>query len=218
MSLTPTAVSGTTKFALIGDSVTSTFGNGVPWISGWQAQMRAQYNQTTITPGSSIMRMPTWTSVNAAAGRAVGSISPTIATFLLAIPKMATTDVLIIQLGINDADNIKLGAAPTTDLATFTAQCNTVLAAYDAMSPKPQLMWIGPWAHDTNDDLTQIAQVDNVLGNVTTGLVATRNGNYVQWSTIVNTGGNSTADGTHPTAQGGLALAAKVHASCTFTP
>lgn len=204
-------LSATSSIYWIGDSVTATFGSFGGTASvlppvGVGIRQAFVADASLFTPASAQV-LPKIARVNAVAGRAYRDISSSIAASLAATRRTFTH--IVIQLGINDADLIRLG---TITLGQFTADFDTVVAACLATGAKVVL--IGPWAHDSGDDAVQIAQVDAVM--LAKAAADPTHITYVRWSNITNGGGNSIADGTHPTTQGALALSVPVVAAlCT---
>lgn len=191
------------KIGVIADSVFAVFASpAVPALTGLAPLIRARFSPTGI-PAVGVRSIPTW-YVDAASGRATANVSAIMATELALFPKNITH--LMVQLGINDAAAIN-GA--TLTLGTFQTQVQTILAACVAQVGGANVIWLGPWAHDSGDFAAQIAQIDGVMP----GLCAAVGAAYVQWSTVSNGGGNSIADGTHCTQAGANALGVLTNAS-----
>lgn len=187
-------LTSSSKIALIGDSVSAQFSLSIPWTTGWGPLLRAKF-QPTVALGTP--RAVPSVYVDAVAGRKTGDISGSIATTLLGFPKTITH--IVFQLGINDAIAIQ---NVTLTLVQFQTNATTLYNAAVAQVGAANVGWAGPWANN-GSTTTQIAQVDGALTTIVGGGGST----YITWSGVPFGGGNSQADGEHPTAQGAVALA-----------
>jgi lysophospholipase L1-like esterase len=199
----------------IGDSTTSGFGAGTASVSvALYPLIRQAFGSPSVPPVSASFAPPAiqkwpkaWT--NGVPGRKTTDISGAMTTFLAAYVEKATA--AIVWLGINDA--LAISNATQTLLQFSTGQ----LAVVDALQsqwgiPYSKMLWVGPWA--LNGTITTfIAQVDAQCATN----AALRGFTYRQISQVPFTGGNSVADGTHPTPQGAAALAAVAYQSLSFS-
>jgi lysophospholipase L1-like esterase len=192
----------------LGDSLSAGFGPGTASVSQCLFQSIARRFPYPSVPTPTATFMPraaqkwpkSWT--NATPGRKAADISGTMATIRAGFVEKATAAV--IWLGVNDA--LAISNATETLPQFSTAQLAIVDDLFTNWGiPYAKMLWVGPWALN-GTITTQIAQVD---GQCVTN-AALRGFTFVKVSQIPFTGGNSIADGTHPTPQGAALLVATV--------
>jgi lysophospholipase L1-like esterase len=208
-------VNSTDQILIIGDSTTLGFNNGIPLQHVYGPGIRAAFG-SVIAPSIAapflppLRKWPVVIGTDSAAGRSTTNIAVDDATMdaLLALYRPATC--VIVALGINDADQIRTG--PLTG-AVFTAQAQRVVNRINAKygTPYNKIYWIGPWGHDSGDDLVQVADVETRLR----ALAATWGFQFCQISQTWNSG-LSVGDGTHPAQAGAVAIAVPVLAGLSF--
>jgi len=208
------ALTKSSRILVFGDSLSSGFDSGgvrsFSWTDGYLPSVRS-----TFVPDSRLLlagwrRWPR-AAVSGTAGAKAGDFTGTIAATLAAM--RITITHIFWQFGINDAAAI---AAATLTLGQFQTNATALVTAGQTAFPGCSQIWCGPWAHDSGDLATQIGQIDGVMPAIMAAL--TNPGAYIKWSLVTNGGGNSLADGTHPTLQGAQALAVPVLAAVPMTP
>lgn len=201
---------------IIGDSLTVGFNGSVPIQHVYGPLIRAAYGQVSMpslaSPFVPAAKRP-WPlirNIDAATGRSTTNIAVDDATmdaFLL--PYRPATAVFVI-LGINDADQIRNA---TLTGPTFQTQAQRVVDRINVKwgVPYAKMYWVGPWGHDSGDDLVQILDVETRLAT----LAALRGFQLCKTSQTWNSG-LSVGDGTHPTQAGAVAMAAPIVGGLSF--
>ena len=194
----------------IGDSISAGFGAGtcpLPLITG--PAIASFYGTPPVPPVTAHVLPPARNrpvmSVDAVAGRACANIAVDAPTFQTFLSPYRQASAAIVQLGVNDAANISTASLLLSD---FVLQSLIIVNGLNSLwgVPYSKILWVGPWAHDSGDIAAFIAQVEGALATN----AASRGFQLVRMSSIPNTGGNSIADGTHPTVQGATALTAQL--------
>jgi lysophospholipase L1-like esterase len=210
-------LSGADELFIIGDSLTLGFSGSIPLqyvygplIRGNFGSVRAPSLAAPFVPP--VKKWPRVIATDAAAGRSTTNIAVDDATMdaFLALYRPATA--VIIELGINDADQIRTAALTGP---TFQTQAQRVVNRINVKwgVPYSKMYWIGPWGHDSGDDLVQILDVETRL----TTLAATWGFQLCKVSQTWNSA-LSVGDGTHPAQAGSVAIAVPVMAGLTFAP
>ena len=194
----------------IGDSISAGFGAGtcpLPLIAG--PAIASAYGTPSVPSIASPFVPPLQSrpvmNVDAVAGRACVNIAVDAPTFRNFLAPYRQATAAIVQLGVNDAANISTASLLLSD---FVLQSLIIVDGLNSLwgVPYSKILWVGPWAHDSGDIATQIAQVDGAL----TSNAALRGFQLIKLSGVSNGGGNSIADGTHPTVQGAGALTTQI--------